>query len=315
MVELMLAGQLEPADAHNLHLSTLVHQSLSTIRQRGAIMPEVLYRDLSVFGPFRNVTPELFIDVLRDLKCEDLVGQDSEGSLVLGRKGDMITSRYDFYAAFVTALEYTVRRKEDAIGKLPASNLPPSGRRIVLAGRYWRVEGIDHRSKVVEVTPAQAGDVPAFLGDGADIHTLVCKRMQALLRSHEMPGYLHPFAQTLLMGARQAATNAGLGQRAVVASGDAITWFPWVGTRVARTLVLLAAKHGIHCKRDGLALVYSCSLERLKQHLRTILAGQVDPVELAASISPKAFEKFDEYLSDAVLDRANAISRLDMSGA
>jgi ATP-dependent helicase Lhr and Lhr-like helicase len=316
LVELMLADQLEPNDGQNLHLSTLVHQCLSTIRQWGAITAENLYRSLCVVGPFRNVPPELFIDVLHDLSREDLIVQDTEQALVLGRKGETVTGNFEFFAAFITSVEYTVSHHQDAIGKLQASVLPPTGQRIVLAGRYWRVEAIDHRSKVVEVVPTQAGAVPMFLGDSADIHTIVFKRMQAVLRSREVPGYLHPFAQSLLAGAREAAASAGLHEREVLVGDNAISWFAWQGTRVTRTLVLLAAKDGLPCQKVGLALVYpTCSVERFKQHLKMILAGQVKPLQLAAQIMPKVIEKFDQYLSNAVLDRANAVSRLDLRAA
>jgi hypothetical protein len=57
----------------------------------------------------------------------------------------------------------------------------------------------------------------------------------------------------------------------VLPSGAGITWFPWIGTRGVRTLLLLAHKDRIACRKEGLSLVYSqCPIERFKQHLQFI---------------------------------------------
>jgi hypothetical protein len=62
MIDLLLEGWCEPPRRKALHLSTLVHQVLSVIAERGGASASRLYHDLCRTGPFRMVTtatPEL----------------------------------------------------------------------------------------------------------------------------------------------------------------------------------------------------------------------------------------------------------------
>ena len=67
MIELLLEGWCEPPKPQALHLSTLVHQILSVIAQRGGASASNLYNVLCREGPFRRVTTPIFTDVLRAL--------------------------------------------------------------------------------------------------------------------------------------------------------------------------------------------------------------------------------------------------------
>ena len=53
MVKLLLAGWLEPATADRMHLSTLVHQILSVLKETGGQTALALYQSLCPYGPGR----------------------------------------------------------------------------------------------------------------------------------------------------------------------------------------------------------------------------------------------------------------------
>ncbi len=313
MVELLLKGKLEPAEGDKLNLSTLVHQILSSLRQWGAIQAEKLYEFLCMRGLFGKVDQQLFVDVLHSLNEHNLVQQNSEIAIVLGKEGRRLTEEAEFCAAFVTNDEFTVRHNEDTIGLLPASQLPKPGKLILLAARRWRVDSIQPRNKTVDVTPADAGDVPVFLGAVGDIHTIIFKQMQECLRANEVPKYLDPMALRLFDSGRRTARNAGLDQHEILISGSNVTWFPWIGTRGLMTLGLFAEHEKLKFGPDGLCVHFAgLGADRFCAFLRRITSGTVDPVTLAALMPEKRFQKFDCYLNPAILDRANANDRLDV---
>ena len=65
MIELMLRGWVESAREAGFHLSTLVHQILSVVRQHGAVAPDQLFDTLCVVGPFRRIDVAVFDEIDR----------------------------------------------------------------------------------------------------------------------------------------------------------------------------------------------------------------------------------------------------------
>jgi ATP-dependent Lhr-like helicase len=316
MIELLLANSLEPAGKPKFHASTLIHQTLSCVRQWGAVHPDRLFTILCEERAFGNIDADFYAEMLRGLKVHNLIAQNSEGAIVLAQKGDEETSKYDFYAAFNAPEDYTVAHDENTIGLLPAGELPKCGQHIILNGRKWHVDGIRHREKRIEVTPSEAGSVPIFGGDVGDIHTFIFKRMQQALRDDAISSYLDPNAVRLLQAARETARSAGLNERHVLPGDNVLIWFPWVGTRALRTLRLFAQLDKLEAEDDGLALNYkSVSKDRFISHLQRMVSGEVNATQLAALMVPKKFQKFDKFVDEKLLDRANGNDRLDLETA
>ena len=67
MIELLIDKWCEPPRPQSLHLSTLVHQILSIIAERGGAHANRLFHILCKKGPFRQVDSETFLSVLRAL--------------------------------------------------------------------------------------------------------------------------------------------------------------------------------------------------------------------------------------------------------
>ena len=86
MAELLIDGWCEPPSPEALHLSTLCHQVLSVIAERGGTNASTLYDVLCRTGPFRKVSPALFTRLLRDLGAPGtaLIEQAPDGTLLLG---------------------------------------------------------------------------------------------------------------------------------------------------------------------------------------------------------------------------------------
>ena len=77
-----------------MHVSTLIHQILSFLKQTGGMRAADLFRALCQRGPFRNVNQSQFAELLRGLAEHDLIEQVPQGELILGLLGERITAKF-----------------------------------------------------------------------------------------------------------------------------------------------------------------------------------------------------------------------------
>jgi ATP-dependent Lhr-like helicase len=316
MTRLMLEKWLEPVDSNRMHVSTLIHQTLSFLKQTGGMPAAALFQALCQCGPFRGVHKSQFAGLLRCLAAHDLIEQVPQGDLILGLLGERITANFDFYAAFRTADEFVIRCGQEEIGKLPATVIPPVGEHLLLAGRRWQVREIIMDKKLVLVFLSPGKKPTPFPGAAGEIHTRVMQEMKKVLLNNDEPAYLDHNGKTLLRAARQTAFVVRLDATDLVLGQQNIQWFPWVGTRAMRTLSLLARAAKIDHATDSLSITYQlASLEEFQAHLREVTKSQPDAVALARLMPKKAVEKFDDFAPEQLLDEANARSRLDIQEA
>lgn len=316
MTRLMLEKWLEPFDQNRMHVSTLIHQILSFLKQTGGMRAADLFRALCQRGPFRNVNQSQFAELLRGLAEHDLIEQVPQGELILGLLGERITASFDFYVAFQTTDEFVIRCGQEEIGKLPATVIPPVGEHLLLAGKRWQVREIIFDKKLVLVSLSPGKKPTPFPGAAGEIHTRVMQEMKTVLLNSDEPAYLDRNSKSLLRAARQTAFIVKLDKTDIVFGWQSIQWFPWVGTRALRTLSLLARSAKIVHETDQLSITYHLSSpEEFRAHLRGITKSQPDAVALARLMPNKAVEKFDDFTPEQLLDEANARSRLDIPGA
>lgn len=306
MTRLMLAKWLEPFEQAQMHLSTLVHQILSCLKQTGGLRAPELFRTLCALGPFRQVNQKQFAQLLRGLAEHELVQQMPQGEIILALAGERLTSNFDFYAAFQSTEEFSVRCGEEEIGKLPANIVPPAKEHLILGGRRWLVEEVLTAQKLVLVTFSPGGKAPSFQGAGGEIHSRVMREMKGVLLGDDVPSYLDENSKLLLRAARRVATALRLAERDIVVGKQTLQWFPWVGTRARLTLSLLAKAAGIAHEVDRISIHYRLtSLEAFRAHLQNIIALPPDRVALARLLAVKAHEKFDGFIPESLLDEAN----------
>jgi ATP-dependent Lhr-like helicase len=314
LIQLMQRGWLEPPQADRFHLSTLIHQSLSLLKQYGGLPPNTMHRTLCEAGPFRKVSVSAFAALMAGLDAEAVTRTDGEGYKILSLQGEKITSAPDFYAAFTAPVELAVRNGSEQIGKLPTGFGLKEGDTILLDARRWEVRAIEWKKKTIWVKPARFASLPVFLGQGGDVHTEVYKEMARILKGGDVPDWLDERSAGLLGEARRTATHCGLHTSEVLASGNQIHWFPWVGTRGLGTLALWAKSKKIEFSLDCLSIRYSgMAIGDFKRHLAEF--EQSDPVALARLLPNRHREKFDRFVTPELLDKANATDRLDMIGA
>jgi ATP-dependent Lhr-like helicase len=134
-IELLLEHWVETPRATEFHLSTLVHQVLALICERGSIRANLAYESLCSKGAFRNVSTFQFVELLRCMGKKDLIVQSHDGDLVIGLTGEKITSNYEFFAVFVTPKNYEVVAEGRTLGELSAGFIVFEDMTLIFAGR------------------------------------------------------------------------------------------------------------------------------------------------------------------------------------
>ncbi|NJK41577.1 MAG: DEAD/DEAH box helicase [Acaryochloridaceae cyanobacterium SU_2_1] len=304
ILNLLLEGWYEPPIVGQLHLSTLIHQLLSQIAQQGGMRAEQSWRHFCEQGPFAEVDQTLFAKLLRCLGDRDLIQQSQDGLLLLGLTGERLVNHYSFYTAFSTTEEYRLTTAGQSLGTLPTTMpiLPEMG--LIFAGRRWLVESVDSDQQVIEVSPAQMdGQAPSFGGSSAFVHDRIRQTMLAIYRGTDIPAYLEAKAQQLLQEARTHFADCGLDQGYLVPEEEQVLLFPWRGSLVMNTLLVLLLDNGLKASLEGVALkVKGVSPEELQAALQALLPlGPANPLRLAGTVRNKRSEKYDWVLSEELL--------------
>lgn len=320
MIELLVEGWCEPPRTEALHLSTLTHQILSVIAERGGSSARRLYTTLCDRGPFRSVDPPLFARLLRQLGDPEtaLVEQAADGTLLPGREGERLVEHYSFFAVFHTPQEYRVVHDAKTLGTIPVNVPLAPDLTIIFVGRRWRVVEVHDRDKVVEVAPDHTGKPPVFGGDPGDIHQTVIERMREVLRADVLPAYLDATAVEVLSSARAAYRRSGLDNKPIQMFGDdQYLLAPWVGTVGTRSLAIVLASLGHRVGTfDGILEISSTesSSKSLLPQLENIAAGKLDLPDLVQSRAGALVqEKFHHYLDDDLLVSDALSARLDLN--
>ena len=307
MIDLMAKGWWEPPRHRAFHLSTLVHQILSVIAERGGAKAQTLFQILCRRGPFSTVKPALFADVLRCLGAieNSLIEQSSDGTLLLGSTGERLVEHYSFYAVFETPEEYRVVVGGHKLGTLPISFALVEGTTIIFSGRRWRVRTVDDSAKVIEVVPDSSGTPPKFEGGGAgDLHDRVAEEMRLVYTGSSVPRYLDATARTLLKEGRAAFRRFGLDESSLVQTGNDKTWiFPWQGTVTTDTLFLALVEMGlIAAPRNHVTIEVNAGIERVRESLQALATEPApDAIALAGFVRNLIREKYHPYLSQRLL--------------
>lgn len=314
MIDLLLEGWCEPPKPQALHLSTLVHQILSVIAQRGGAPANILYSVLCREGPFRQVSTAVFTDVLRALGHPEtgLIEQTDSGLLLLGQTGERLVEHYSFYAVFKTPEEFRLVSNGRDLGTLPIDNILSPGMMLIFSGRRWLVQEIHDREKVIMVKPAKAGVPPVFGGDPGEIHDKVIERMFDMMEADTKPLYMDAHSLEMLEEARLNFAQMGFTDASLANLGEETSIIATrAGTLKTTTLALALRSFGFFVEQyDGFLLVkVGEETPHLSETLRRI--GDREDVNLFAGAGNLLTEKFHPYLSRELLELDAISSRLE----
>jgi hypothetical protein len=189
----------------------------------------------------------------------------------------------------------------------------------ILAGRRWKILDVDHDQHSILVEPSPGGRRPGFLPSGCgEIHPRVREVMRSLLFRDDIPGYLDPGAKEMLSRARKTAREAMLGHHSLIQVGSDVTWFTWTGTRIHRTLTVIAMHLGGSRIDDGrgIALTFErTNQDAVQRCYRRALVTRLELETLAKRFACRATEKYEPFLSEDLQCRLFGRDHLDLDGA
>lgn len=311
---------IEPPNRKKLPFSLMFHQTLSVLKASGELSPAALAGRVMSLAPFENVSREDYRTLLLSMIANDFVERTEGGGLIIGLKGEKITSSFKFYAVFKDSEDFTVRCGSDEIGTITSP--PPVGDRFALAGRVWEVTELDVRGKLVFVSPVGGKMEISWPGDYGEIHTKILKRMKKVLAEDTMYPYLKQNSAKRIAEARALAAKTGMLEHPIVhLGGYTYVMFPWLGTKAFRTVrkLLGELKEKFKLSAIDYERCYYITFrmergtpEQLYRELKRMAQDEgFDPYDLAKSGEDPIFDKYDEYIPSELLRKAYAADRLE----
>lgn len=315
MVSLLLRRWVEPPRPASVDLSTLTHQTLALIAERGGVPAKSAWEILCRNGPFGLVPPRLYADLLRAMGRSEagLIEQAADGTLLLGEAGERLVDHYDFYSVFQTSTEFRVVHGGTTLGTLPVVTPLAAGMTIIFSGRRWSVTAVVDREKLIEVAPSSAGRPPPFGGGGGDLHDAVVETMREVYAETGIPAFLDSTAKALLAEARAAYTRYGLASSGAIDDEGHVWLFPWVGTVKLGTLALALRARDIDANMRGVGLeIIGATREKVVIALDAIASAPApDAMSLAATVANRSIGKYDAFLTDDILLHSFACQKLE----
>lgn len=312
VVELLREKAYEEPVVNKTHLSTLIQQILSLVASYSCFYPKEGWEILCNKGAFKNISPKIFLDLLKALGKHGILSQLNTGQIIVGKEGERILRKLDFYTAFVAPIDYDVINSADSksIGML--QTIPQINQALILAGKRWIVERVDEKSRKIFVSRIKSGGGISFASEVPEVDEIITKKMREIYLSEEMFPYVDVASQSHLelQAAREYFNTSKLDMNFFVGN----TLFTWAGAKVNRTIALM-------CK---------LRLERFLDYNHLFVSG-ISPQDIAKILSqpkPKGEElaaliprtskvkqKYDKYLSDDLMNIEYANTYLNVDKA
>ncbi len=321
LVQLYLEERwVEPPRLDGLPYSLLYHRTMSTLASCGELSPAQLAARVLKLTPFRRITKEDFLILLKHLIKTDHLQTTERGGLIIGLAGERVVNSYKFYAVFQDNEEYTVRCGSQELGTIVKP--PPVGEKVAIAGAVWTVDDIDHKRRLIFCEPVK-GKVPAYFGECAgDIHTKILKRMKQVLIEDKSYPFVMKNAAARLQAARVSARNSGIADDPLICLGGNM-WclFPWLGSYSFLALErFLKIKCGERLGLRGLSssrpYFIQFTMRSDREEFFKVIAEEAqkpfDPIDLVYPKEVPIFEKYDEYLPEELVRRGFAYGVLDI---
>ena len=225
VIELLRQKEYEEPVVDKTHLSTLIQQILSLIASYSGFYPKEGWELLCKRGAFSNITPELFLSLLKCLGEKGLISQLNTGQIIIGKEGERLLRRLDFYTAFVAPVDFDVINIEDSkrVGML--QSIPELNHQFILAGKRWIVHRVDEKTKNIYVSRIDTGGSISFVSELPEVDELITRKMRDIYMSDDVYPYLDAASdcQSELIKAREYFNISQLNMK-FYANNALFTW-------------------------------------------------------------------------------------------
>ncbi len=305
-VRLLQDNWVEPSSVDPSLATVALHQTLSLIGSGGGARPAAIHGALFGQDSFLEVKRADYADLLRGAgrKGVDLLEQSPDGLLMLGSAGERMVEGRDFYAVFSTDEEWRLVSGGRTLGTVPLVNVLGIGSLVGFAGRRWRVEAVDDRSKVLEVVPHRSGKLPRFDRPANEsLHDRVVAAMRMVLADDDAPAYLDSEARSFLDQGRAAYRSFALDASRMIVAGNDTHLLTWRGTDVNGVLAILLNGAGLEVETHDVGVTV---VGTRPEEVRGVLAclPECPPlVDLADFVEGLRTAKLDEFIDETLLRR------------
>lgn len=314
IIELMRAHLYEAPSINRYHFSTLIQQILSVIAQFGGFYPKDGWIMLCRNGAFKNVTAELFLELLKTLGEKKVISQLNTGQIVVGEFGEKLLKSPDFYVTFVSATGLTVIDKSNSLCVGTIQYKPQVGKVIILSGKRWIVESCNETISKVYVSCVKSGGVAQFdSDDDITIERIISEKVFEIYKTEIIYPYLDDRTEVKehLRQSRLFFKQHNLTNTPFLRYDCDEYFFTWAGTKVNRTIALLVQ----YClnKQCTYSDLYVTNLTQ--ENIETLKQVNMPNAVVLASTLPrkcKIIQKYDELLSDNLLNIEYANTYLDV---
>lgn len=325
MIRLMITKRwFEPADARQMHYSTLLHQILAITAQWGGVRADQLWSQLCQTGPFRNIDLTDFKTLLRHMGAYGLLTQLAIGEMVIGAEGEKLTNHYTFYAVFNTPEEFRIVTGSRTLGTVPVDSPLLPEQHIIFGGRRWKVTEIEVEKKVIYVEATKGGQPPQFSGGGMSVHDVVRQEMLAIYRENDYRiaigskrvDYADATARSLFAEGCDNFKRYNLQNSHFISDGQRSYVFPWMGDKVVNTITALLMRSSFKASSfAGVIEIDDASVSSIQHALKEVLlSGLPSESELAADVPEKYLDKYDDYLPEPLLAKGYGAKAYDIEG-
>lgn len=186
IIDLFRRGYVEPSGPSTWSPHVLAHQAIALSMQEQGSASHGWWSWLEGCAAFRDVSVEERESVVRHMVESDIL-VDADARLALGARGEKLYGARNFlelYAVFSTPRVLRVMHGPNEIGVVDAAFLQDKEQKIpsfVLAGRPWRIIGVDWKGGTCSVEPAEAGGYPRWFGHPMSLDRTLCQAMRRIL--------------------------------------------------------------------------------------------------------------------------------------
>lgn len=319
VVELAEEGWAEPSQRAPGQWSTLIHQILSTVSERGGCSAGDLFAILIPDGQFADIEMAGFAELLRHLGSEELLCQAPHGALLLGRRGERLVATPDFCAVFETPVEFSIYFGSKELGSIAKAAWVRVGDPLIFAGRRWMIQAIDERRHTILVAPDSRKYVPKWHGSPQPVHREVRSRMSEIYEAG--PRLQLGEAKPIVDDARYWYERLGVGVRPLIEDGPQTLILSFGGTIETETLAALLRSNGIDADECGVAVAIQRSrggapaASDIELALGGIVGRDRSAEELVKLLPARRRPKFHDLLPDSLQTAEDVQDSVDLDGA
>ena len=192
VIDLYRQGYVEPAGPSTWTPHVLAHQAIALAMQEQGSATHGWWNWVEGCAAYRDVSDseQERESIVRHMIDHDIV-VDADARLALGARGERLYGARNFlelYAVFSTPRVLRVMHGSTEVGVVDASFLQNKEEKVpnfVLAGRPWRIVGVEWKTATCAVEPADAGNYPRWFGLPVSLDRSFCQAMRRVLTGQD----------------------------------------------------------------------------------------------------------------------------------